>query len=90
MVFGLSAQRIVVDTTSSNKYLITKEPSNAAAAQVISEDLSFSDRAVSIGMGIVNRLKARLNLEDAAESIKEKKEKYLGPTREEAKKEGEN
>lgn len=47
------------------------------------EELTFSDRALSIGKGIVNRLKARLNLEEAAESIKDKKDKILGKEEEE-------
>lgn len=51
------------------------------------EDLSFSDRAMSIGKGILNRLKARLNLEEAAESIKEKKERFIGSDKKEQKEE---
>ncbi|MEP1096798.1 MAG: hypothetical protein ABJG78_16900 [Cyclobacteriaceae bacterium] len=48
------------------------------AEEVKKEDLNFGDRALSIGQGILNRLKARLNLEEASESLKAKKEKYLG------------
>lgn len=47
------------------------------------EDLSFGDRAMSIGVGILNRLKARLNLEEASETLKEKGQKYLGKKEEE-------
>lgn len=73
------AQRIVIDTASSNKYLI-KQPETTKTAEAQpekNEDLSFGDRALSIGKGIINRLKARLNLEEAAESIKGKKDKLL-------------
>lgn len=42
------------------------------------EELSFGDRAVSIGQGILSRLRARFNLDEAAESIKDKKDKFLG------------
>ncbi len=71
-----SGQKIVVDSTSSNKYLI--KPSTRETTQEASnEEPTFSDRAMSIGKGILNRLKARLNLEEAAESIKEKKDKIL-------------
>lgn len=73
------AQRIVIDTASSNKYLI-KPPEKTEAFEKQpqqNEDLSFGDRALSIGKGIINRLKARLNLEEAAESIKGKKDKLL-------------
>lgn len=45
--------------------------------------MSFGDRAFSIGKGILNRLKARLNLEEAVESIKEKKRKFAGSGTEE-------
>lgn len=83
-MYGVSGQRIVVDSTSSNKYLIKKEPL-AEKSLENTEEVSFSDRAVSIGMGILNRLKARFNLEEAAESIKEKKNQYLGKNEEETK-----
>ncbi len=72
-----SAQKIIVDTTSTNKYLITK-PTGSVEVEETEEELSFSDRAMSIGMGILNRLKARLNLEEASETLKEKGQKYLG------------
>ena len=66
----------MVDTTSTNKYLIKKttnvEESKLADSDKESQDLSFGERALSIGSGILNRLKARLNLEEAAESIKQK------------------
>lgn len=67
----------MVDTASTSKYLIKPEqkPSQQAAN---TEELTFSDRALSIGKGILNRLKARLNLEEASESLKEKKERLLG------------
>ncbi len=66
----------MVDSVSTNKYLIKpKVKSETAAAK---EELTFSDRALSIGKGIINRLKARLNLEEAAESIKDKRDKILG------------
>lgn len=71
-----SAQRIVVDSTSTNKYLI--KPEGASKESIETEEPTFGDRAFSIGKGIINRLKARLNLEEAAESIKGKKEKILG------------
>ena len=71
-----SAQRIVVDSTSMNKYLIQPGEVNEPHADL--EEPTFGDRALSIGKGIINRLKARLNLEEAAESIKDKKEKILG------------
>lgn len=73
-----AAQKIVVDTTSSNKYLLDRSPAGVNAEEIKEEELSFSDRAMSIGVGILNRLKARLNLEEASESLKEKKDKYLG------------
>lgn len=79
------AQRIVVDTASTSKYII-KESADVQAPpkeEVKAEDLSFSDRALSIGAGILNRLKARLNLEEASESLKAKKEKILGKKEEE-------
>ncbi|MEP1034090.1 hypothetical protein [Ekhidna sp.] len=88
MAFSASSQKIVVDSTSTNKYLVkpTEQVSDASAQ----EELTFSDRALSIGKGILNRLKARLNLEEAAESIKDKKNKILGKGEEKevAKKEG--
>lgn len=75
----------MVDTTSTNKYII-KEPTGEQPApkeEAKAEDLSFSDRALSIGAGILNRLKARLNLEEASESLKAKKERILGKKEEE-------
>ena len=77
---GVTAQRIVVDSASTNKYLI--KPTEKKRLET-KEDVAFSDRALSIGKGIINRLKARLNLEEAAESIKNKKEKILGNPKEE-------
>lgn len=77
--FTVNAQKIVVDTTSSSKYLIKGVDSVSEEAPPVSEeDPSFGDRALSIGKGIVNRLKARLNLEEAAESIKEKRDRFVG------------
>ena len=78
--YQANGQKIVVDTTSTNKYIINKEeaPASSAANAAEKEELSFSDRAISIGTGILNRLKARLNLEEAAESIKAKKERLIG------------
>lgn len=80
-----TGQRIVVDTASTNKYIIKERTVEREDAQkeVKEEDLSFSDRALSIGSGILNRLKARLNLEEASESLKAKKEKLLGKKEEE-------
>ncbi len=73
-----SAQRIVVDTASTSKYLITPNKGEVEKQNTESkEEMTFSDRAFSIGKGILNRLKARLNLEEAAESIKGKKDKIL-------------
>jgi len=73
-----------VDTASTNKYIIKRAPvAEAPAQEVNKEDLNFGDRALSIGQGILNRLKARLNLEEASESLKAKKEKYLGKKGEE-------
>ncbi len=84
MSFASSAQRIVVDTTSTNKYIIKKKVAADSSEQVASkEDLNFGDRALSIGKGILNRLKARLNLEEASESLKAKGEKFLGKREEE-------
>ncbi|MEP5610952.1 MAG: hypothetical protein ABJP45_01820 [Cyclobacteriaceae bacterium] len=78
------AQKIVVDTVSTNKYIIKRAPVVEAPPQEAKkEDLNFGDRALSIGQGILNRLKARLNLEEASESLKAKKEKYLGKKEEE-------
>lgn len=79
-----------MDTTSTNKYLINR-PVESISADETEEELSFSDRAMSIGVGILNRLKARLNLEEASETLKEKKEKFLGKKEEDAdkKEEGE-
>ncbi len=71
-----SAQRIVVDSTSTSKYLINAKKNDAQPKQ--EEEPTFSDRALSIGQGILNRLKARLNLEEATESLKDKKERILG------------
>ncbi|WP_420576582.1 hypothetical protein [Ekhidna sp.] len=82
---NVSAQRIVVDSTSTNKYLIKPERSEEKISP--QEEPSFGDRAISIGKGIINRLKARLNLEEAAESIKDKKDQILGKPEEEIKKE---
>ena len=77
--FAANAQKIVVDTTSSSKYLLKeKAPVSSEVKEASAEDPTFGDRALSIGKGIVNRLKARLNLEEAAESIKEKKDKLVG------------
>lgn len=73
-----NGQKIVVDSTSSNKYLIKPSANETPEATATSEEPTFSDRAMSIGKGILNRIKARLNLEEAAESIKEKKDKILG------------
>ena len=87
LFFPALSQRIVVDTTSANKYLIKPEKTAPPKQE---EELSFGDRAVSIGLGILNRLKARLNLEEAAESIKDKKDKILGTKEDEEKKEGDN
>lgn len=72
----------MVDTTSTSKYLIKPE-SKEATNKTVAEELTFGDRALSIGKGILNRLKARLNLEEASESLKEKKEKLLGKPDEE-------
>jgi hypothetical protein len=72
---AVTAQKIIVDTTSTNKYIIKRPP---AKAEPKKEELTFGDRAISIGSGILNRLKARLNLEEASESLKAKKEKFLG------------
>lgn len=77
----------MVDSTSTNKYII-KQPTQTSSKKP-SEDLSFSDRAISIGAGILNRLKARLNLEEASESIKTKKDKLLGKKEEEESKKSE-
>ena len=66
----------MVDSTSTSKYLINTKKSEAQVKQ--EEEPTFSDKALSICQGILNRLKARLNLEEAAESIKDKKEKILG------------
>ncbi|MEQ9466850.1 MAG: hypothetical protein RLN88_05525 [Ekhidna sp.] len=85
VAFAASAQRIVVDSTSSNKYLM-KPPEKSVVKEMPEEDLTFSDRAMSIGKGILNRLKARLNLEEAAESIKDKKERILGKQEDEEEK----
>ena len=73
-------QKIVVDTTSTNKYIIQKSniSLDSKPPAKIEEEISFGDRAISIGTGILNRLKARLNLEEAAESIKAKKERLVG------------
>ena len=76
-IFFVNGQKIVVDTASTSKYLIKTAPIESQEKPVV-EDLTFSDRALSIGKGILNRLKARLNLEEASESLKEKKEKLLG------------
>ena len=81
MISGVKAQRIIVDSTSSNKYLM--KPAVSLDTQESVEEETFSDRAISIGKGILNRLKARLNLEEAAESIKAKKEKVLGKQKDE-------
>lgn len=83
MAFTASGQRIVVDSSSTNKYLIKPKSKEEVTQIKTEEDLTFSDRALSIGKGILNRLKARLNLEEAAESIKEKKSKILGKEEEE-------
>ena len=75
----MNAQKIIVDTTSSSKYLIKNRVAEQEETQtLITEEPSFGERALSIGSGILNRLKARLNLEEAAESIKEKKDKLVG------------
>jgi len=70
----------VIDTSTSSKYLVTKAPNkvenNLSDDTNQSKEISFGERALSIGTGILNRLKARLNLEDAAESIKEKGNRF--------------
>lgn len=82
--FESSAQKIIVDTTSANKYIIKQpRPKSVSPDTIAKENLTFGDRAVSIGKGILNRLKARLNLEEASESLKAKKEKLLGKKEEE-------
>ena len=89
LIFTANAQRIVVDSTSTNKYLIKPEATvkdQSKDKSTTEDDLSFGDRALSIGKGIINRLKARLNLEEAAESIKGKKDKILGKNEEEEEK----
>lgn len=83
-----SGQKIVVDTTSTSKYIIKKKTNESdlttpPSANHNEEEISFSDRALSIGQGILNRLKARLNLEEAAESIKEKKDRFVGSNQKE-------
>ncbi len=86
--FASSAQKIVVDTASTNKYIIKREVASEAPAQSTKPvDPTFGDRALSIGKGILNRLKARLNLEEASESLKAKKQKLLGKKEEEPVKE---
>lgn len=73
--FLAKGQRIVIDTASTNKYIIkkeVKEPAQPREKVTAKEEVSFGERALSIGNGILNRLKARLNLEEAAESIKQK------------------
>lgn len=77
-IFSASGQKIIVDSTSSNKYLIKPSEKKVEQQAPVDEETTFSDRALSIGKGILNRLKARLNLEEAADSIKEKKDKILG------------
>ncbi len=67
-----------MDSSSTSKYLIKPGVSKKPANPKVEKELSFGDRAFSIGKGILNRLKARLNLEEAAESIKGKKDKILG------------
>lgn len=78
VAFSANGQKIVVDSTSTNKYLIKPKEKSSEVKAEPQEEPTFSDRAFSIGKGILNRLKARLNLEEAAESIKEKKKKILG------------
>ncbi|MEM6644070.1 MAG: hypothetical protein AAF616_13905 [Bacteroidota bacterium] len=74
-----------MDTASTSKYRIAKSTQQSKVSATESqteaapqEEMSFGDRALSIGSGILNRLKTRFNLDEAAESIKEKKEKLLG------------
>ncbi|MEQ9402328.1 MAG: hypothetical protein RIM99_01975 [Cyclobacteriaceae bacterium] len=85
--FTAASQKIVVDSSSTNKYII--KPVAPKEEKPKNEELSFSDRALSIGAGILNRLKARLNLEEASESLKAKKEKILGKKESDEKKEEE-
>ena len=75
----VKAQKIVIDTASTNKYIIRKPvaETQASAEEATPEEVSFGERALSIGNGILNRLKARLNLEEAAESIKQKGERLV-------------
>lgn len=79
----------MVDTASTNKYLMNPPGKKVEKVEQQVSDPSFGDRAMSIGMGILNRLKARLNLDEAAETLKEKKEKILGKEEEQTKKDGE-
>ena len=75
----LYGQKIIVDTASTSKYIIKKSSApGESQSPPKEEELSFGDRAISIGTGILNRLKARLNLEEAAESIKAKKDRLVG------------
>ena len=80
LALGASAQKIIVDSTSSKNYLIKKSTSTEQVEE--ESEPNFSDRALSIGKGIINRLKARLNLEEAGETFKNKKEKILGRSEE--------
>ncbi|MEM9896390.1 MAG: hypothetical protein AAF789_08470, partial [Bacteroidota bacterium] len=75
ILFGYS-QQIVVDTSSTSRYF-KKEISSSNEIKTEESEPTFSDRAMSIGVAIMNRLKARFNLEDAAESLKEKKDRVL-------------
>lgn len=89
--FQSQAQRIVVDSASTTKYLISSPENISQTIPPSEQELSFSDRALSIGKGILNRLKARFNLEEAGESLKRKKDQILGIKEEDKKiKVGEN
>lgn len=86
------AQRIVVDTASTSKYRIKAKEQTASQQETLGssaeEEMDFSDRALSIGKGILNRLKARFNLEETADRLKDKKEQILGKKADDSKSSG--
>ena len=87
-LFCASAQRIVIDNSTSSKYLIPQsqiERQKKIQAQKEANEPSFSDKAMLFGKGILTRLKSRFNLEGAAETIKEKGRKVTGMKKEETK-----
>lgn len=67
----------MVSASSSSKYIV-RPPKSKKEEPEKKEELSFSDKALTLGAGILTRLKSRLNLEETTQSLKDKKDKITG------------